>query len=114
MPGSPPPMPPIWDRGLQPERTLLAWNRTILALLIGATAMGRWFAEQSGYLAGALLLLVLPGALWLLTHLERRRKRVLETLHAGEPLPSGRRLTAALSAVVALLGVAELGHMVLR
>lgn len=86
----------------------------MLSLLVGAVAMGRWFAERSELLALALLAVVVPGALWLLVHLDRRRQRLLSSLHAGEPLPSGRRLTAALSAVVALLGAAELAHLLLR
>lgn len=104
---------PVWDPGLQPERTLLAWNRTVLALVVGTVAMGRWFAQDSGLLAGALLALVLPAALWLLAHVGRRRERILIALHAGQPLPPGGRQTLVLSAAVALLAGGEMVHMLL-
>ena len=43
-----------FDAGLQPERTLLAWRRTCLALGLGSVVAARFTAQEFGAL-GALL-----------------------------------------------------------
>ena len=90
---------------------MLAWNRTVLSLLIAAVALARWFAESSGTLGIALLAVAIPGAIWLLNHLDRRWQGLIDTLRAGRPLPSIGGLTAGLSAFVVVLGGAELAHL---
>ena len=93
---------------------MLAWNRTVLSLLIATVALARWFAESSGTLGVVLLVVAVPGALGLLSHLDRRWQRLIETLQADRSLPSIRRLTTFLSAFVVVLGGAELVHLFLR
>jgi uncharacterized membrane protein YidH (DUF202 family) len=82
---APPPAPPR-DPGLQAERTALAWNRTVLALLVNAL-----LALRLGLSGGqSLLMLTLGGALlasagavmWLA---HRRRRMLVGDAHIGGP-----------------------------
>ena len=99
----------LYDPGLQPERTELAWRRTILSIAVGAivalrilpSTVGRWS------IGAAVTGLALTAALWLLAH--RRSsltKRAL--LRRDRPLP-GAALLFILTFVVtagAALGLA--------
>jgi hypothetical protein len=99
----------LFDPGLQPERTELAWRRTILSIAVGAivalrilpSTLGRWS------IGAGVTGLALTAALWLLA---RRRssltKRAL--LRCDRPLP-GAALLFILTVVVtagAALGLA--------
>ena len=85
--------PGPWDPGLQPERTLLAWRRTVAALTVGALValrvlppvLGGWAAVASG--AG----IVAGGALWVAA--ARRARAVDRAVRTpGHPLPDGALL----------------------
>lgn len=41
----------VFDTGLQPERTFLAWQRTVLALGVACIAAIRYVAPQAGVMA---------------------------------------------------------------
>jgi uncharacterized membrane protein YidH (DUF202 family) len=80
----------LFDPGLQPERTELAWRRTTISLTVGAlialrllpAVLGTW-AISAG-LAG----LTLAALLWVLARRRARQTRVA-LLHNDQPLPGG-------------------------
>lgn len=106
-----------FDSGLQPERTLLAWRRTALALVVGCavvvrlTITGPWPALATSSIIG----IGLAGAVYV--GASRRYRRVHVALHEGTAhgmaLPvAGLALTALLVAVlgsVFVTGVAVTG-----
>lgn len=53
VPAGPPPVEPdaVFDKGLQPERTLLAWRRTCLAFGVASLVGMRFTVEAMGILA---------------------------------------------------------------
>ena len=103
--------PALFDPGLQPERTRLAWRRTVAALTVGALvslrvlppALGTWAVAAA--LAGA----VAAGLLWVAA--ARRATAVDRALSRtpAPPLPGGALLLAVVgfvSAGATLAGVA--------
>jgi len=102
-----------FDPGLQPERTLLAWRRTFLALGVAGAVAVRFAAEVSLYAAIPLGLVLVALALTGYLRVARRYRRVHEGLHARGALATGgvtitimalTLLTVALSVVVYLAG----------
>ena len=80
----------LFDSGLQPERTALAWRRTALTLAVGAIVSFRLLAPVLNLwsipvgVAG----LLLSATTWILAG--RRAHRVQAALlNPSEPLPSG-------------------------
>ena len=56
----------VWDEGLSPERTELAWGRTGLALLVALGVLARRVWSLSGWLEVVALTLVgVGGLVWL-------------------------------------------------
>ncbi|MEV7006411.1 DUF202 domain-containing protein [Streptosporangium sp. NPDC051022] len=92
-------MIPIWDEGLQNERTRLAWVRTAAVLAVGSLGAGGIVLR-----AGVSPLVLIPFALasvsgtLLLTRTGVRYRRVQRALHEGDPLDD------RVDAVVAWLG----------
>ncbi len=93
-------MSELYDVGLQPERTRLAWRRTVLVLFLGAVVAERMLAPKLGYWSLVIGLVGLSGAGFLAYASHRRAGRVVRALTAGEPLPSGGALVAVLSTLV--------------
>ncbi|MDP4509217.1 MULTISPECIES: DUF202 domain-containing protein [unclassified Nonomuraea] len=80
----------VWDRGLQSERTRLAWVRTAVALAtggLGATGL----AARSGLPALAVVVFALAALCGgvLLIRTRTRFRRVQAALHGGRPLDPG-------------------------
>ena len=104
--------PPPWDRGLQNERTGLAWQRTMLAGLVCSLLVARLLAEISVALAvvtGLAALLGTAGLGWLAL---RRFRRHSHALHGQRPIGDGRP-QALISTVVALTAIGALIFAVL-
>jgi uncharacterized membrane protein YidH (DUF202 family) len=100
------------DPGLQPERTMLAWRRTALALVVIAAVATRYLAVELGpyaaMLGGAGILLATIA----LASAHHRFRKVVRGFHAADareaPLPTAGR-TLALTALAALaIGVGGL------
>jgi putative membrane protein len=68
----------LLDRGLQPERTALAWRRTTLALAVGAIVALRLLSPVLGLWSIAIGLtgLALAAVLWVLSAHEHTRQRM--------------------------------------
>lgn len=97
------------DPGLQPERTVLAWRRTLLAVAVGAAVSVRVLAPALGEAAIVTGLggVVIAGVLWVLA---RRRHALVAAVFRGDAasMPGGA-LLLALAAVIsaaAALGLA--------
>jgi uncharacterized membrane protein YidH (DUF202 family) len=92
----------VFDPGLQPERTRLAWRRTLLAVVVGALFSLRVLPPMLG--ASSICLSVggvlAGGLLWV--GARRRAARIdAALLHQRSPLPGGG-LLAVLAAGVAV------------
>jgi uncharacterized membrane protein YidH (DUF202 family) len=82
--------PALFDPGLQPERTALAWRRTALTLAVGAVVSFRLLPPVLGLWSIALGVagLLLSIAIWILAG--RRARRVQRALlSSAGPLPGG-------------------------
>jgi uncharacterized membrane protein YidH (DUF202 family) len=103
---------PLWDAGLQPERTLLSWRRTALAIAGGAAVGARILSEQIGalaYVAGLATVAVALGA-YLMAHRAYRRA-VAEMLHGSGLAPSPGVPVAGLAGACLLLGTVGLAYV---
>lgn len=92
--------PAMYESGLQPERTTLAWRRTVISLLVGSVAAARVLAGGIGTWAVAVAVtgVVLTGLIWSMA--AERGRRATRALADGALLPGGG-LLLFLSVVVA-------------
>ena len=104
----------LFDPGLQPERTALAWRRTGLAVAVGAVAGARLLAEALGVAAVVVLVLGLGLAALFLFGATRRARRAQIALLRDGNLASGPggRLLAVVSIACTALGVVALAVVV--
>jgi uncharacterized membrane protein YidH (DUF202 family) len=80
----------LFDPGLQPERTALAWRRTALSLAVGAVVSFRLLPPVLGLwsIGVGVAGLLLSAATWILAG--RRARRVQRALLSSSgPLPGG-------------------------
>lgn len=80
------------DAGLQPERTSLAWGRTLLVLWVVACIFLRWM-QTRGWLGALLAVLSVFAALYIWMTQRRRYRRSAHAIHTG-------RLRADVASVV--------------
>ncbi|WP_043443196.1 DUF202 domain-containing protein [Arthrobacter sp. L77] len=73
---------PHEDPGLQPERTTLAWNRTMLALVIAGVLLLRW-VPRHGWFPLGLTLLTAATALAITAGQARRYRRSARGIREG-------------------------------
>ncbi len=98
-----------WDKGLQPERTGLAWRRAALAFLgIGLVVPRVAWAELGPWsvLAAAILAV---GAVALLAAGHRRYGELHQALRAGRGRMPDGRLPALAAGLALAVGVLALG-----
>ena len=108
-------MTELFDPGLQPERTELAWRRTALAVGVGSLVAMRLlpvaFADPWWILVGVAGLVV-AGVLWVISRRRGRRTvEILLTRGDRAPLPGSGPL-AFLAVFVALSGVVAVAVVV--
>lgn len=90
--------PALFDRGLQPERTELAWRRTALAIAIGSVVSLRVLplavpaAAAAWGFAPGLAGLVAACSLWFAARRRQLRVTAVLTGTAGIALPGGGML----------------------
>ncbi|WP_432543344.1 DUF202 domain-containing protein [Kineococcus sp. SYSU DK002] len=107
----PPPGRAVYDPGLQPERTALAWRRTALALVVVSLGAARLLPAQLG--AGAVALGAAGAACGVAVHVlagrraHRTTARLLATGDLVHPR-SGGGLLAVVAGAVTLLGLGGL------
>ncbi|WP_146339952.1 DUF202 domain-containing protein [Nesterenkonia sp. NBAIMH1] len=94
------------DPGVQPERTLLAWTRTLLLLLVLAGFLLRWIPYQGA----AVLTLVGGCSLVALGIFVGERARYRRAVHGilDESYPAAVRSVLGLTAAVMGIGLAAL------
>ncbi|MBG6180847.1 DUF202 domain-containing protein [Arthrobacter sp. CAN_A1] len=96
-------VPPV-DPGLQPERTSLAWARTLLALVICGVLFVRW-VPQYGWFALLLITALLGAALGIYVSQRIRYRRSLKGMRSGV-LTADVATVLVTSAVVIAVGAA--------
>jgi hypothetical protein len=82
-----------FDRGLQAERTALAWRRTGLSLALGSLAAARIFSPVLGVFSYALGLLGLAAAVYFIAKADRRYRMAHQSLISTAEHPAGPRLS---------------------
>jgi uncharacterized membrane protein YidH (DUF202 family) len=89
------------DPGLQPERTALAWGRTVLTLVAASAVCLRWMPEQGPFVLAMFGLTVAAGGGIYVTQ-RRRYGRSVEGIRAGRLLPDIAAILWTAGACVAL------------
>ncbi len=102
------PLDRVWDRGLQLERTSLAWTRSALAMLGAGALVVRLLATRDQPVVAvscAVALVVMAAAVLVLA--ARRYRHADAALREGGMLPDGR-VVALLTAATGVLGTGAL------
>lgn len=99
-------MTPLFDPGLQPERTLLAWRRTLLAVTVAGLIGLRLLPASLGAWSLPLPLLLLVAVLILHIASERRFRRVYTALAATRTPPTAGTLALILTLLVCVCAAA--------
>jgi uncharacterized membrane protein YidH (DUF202 family) len=92
---------PHQDAGLQPERTNLAWRRTLLSLVGASLLCLRWLPQHRMF-AVLLVGLTLAGALGIGAALAGRYRQGVSAINRGQAIPPVAEVLALTLACVAL------------
>ena len=90
------------DEGLQPERTLLAWGRTLLSMLVASLFLLRWLPIHGLLAVGMISATLLVAVLIWLSQQHRYRHRVAGMTRSS--LVPDAAAVLGLGAMVTLLG----------
>lgn len=105
------PVRPHSDLGLQPERTSLAWQRTVLALLVVSAMLFRWIGRYGVIvLPAAAVLMMLATAIFLT---QRRRYLRFSAGLRAERLTANVGSVVAVTAAVLICGVVAATFVIL-
>lgn len=103
----------VFDAGLQPERTALAWQRTLLSLAVAFLAASRVLLPLLGVWSYSIAGAGLAVTIGLFVVIERRYRRLhrhLTTVHSGS-VPNGGRLVLICSGITLTCGLLALGFV---
>lgn len=100
-----------FDPGLQPERTLLAWRRTCLALAVGGALVVRFTTEAVGAAGAVLGVLGVVIAAAAYVRASVRYRRAHEGLTADGALPIDGVALALLSVTLLLIGAGAAAYV---
>lgn len=94
------------DPGLQPERTDLAWRRTMLNLLAASLLLIRW-VDSLGVLVLAMLSLTCLAAGYVMVHTSRRLRVIAPTFPDAPVRVAAQEviIMTGLQVVLAILGI---------
>ena len=96
-----------YDPGLQPERTLLAWRRTALALAVVSAAIARYAGDRLGLVTAALVgVMGVAGAAWAYHRATQRYRRMHLWLRREDTLDGDGLAFVVASASLGLVAVA--------
>lgn len=101
-----------FDPGLQPERTLLAWQRTCLALGVGSALVIRLTTEAVGAIGIVLGIAGVTTTAAAYLGIRLRYRRVHEHLSTARDLPTEGTALALLAIALLLLGAGAAAYIV--
>lgn len=100
-----PPEPPHPDPGLQPERTTMAWARTLLSFVVVSAVFLRWLPQHGPFVLVLFGLAVLTAGSIYLT----QRPRYARSTHGIAREESAPEAGAVLATALAVLVLGALG-----
>ena len=108
--------PRVFDVGFQPERTALAWRRSLMSLAVAFLAGGRILLDQIGFWSYVIAGVGLAVVAVLAVVAERRYRAAHHHLTRvnRDSLPHDGALIAGAAAVTVLAGLAALLFVVAR
>ncbi|MDN5725194.1 MAG: DUF202 domain-containing protein [Propionibacteriales bacterium] len=96
-----------WDRGLQVERTKLAWQRTALSATGCSLVIARFVGIHSVAAGVAIAFVAIVGGICVGMGASRRYRRSVRALHHATALPDGR-VFAMVTGLLVITGVAAI------
>ncbi len=97
-----------FDKGLQPERSALAWQRTAMSIAVGSLIFGRILSTSLGLWALLPMMAGLSMSAVLGVKAHRRYAHHHRTLTSGQGLLADGRLNAALALFMVGVGLFSL------